>query len=392
MMLNRLNNTQLNIVIGVVMLLATFLGYFYTNDTFLVSALWPAAGFSVGFYYIYQNKSLPGIFFGILIARLISRFILFDEEIYITLLFPFVFTSANVLQAYWFSKIMEATEKIRVLTIKTAAMFLFTAIATSMIGAVISVSIIYLTSNCPDFLTTFMRWSFGDLAGILIFGPVVIFSSFFDTEYKDSMKKNIQGLLFLLLFILFAYAIFSDTISWLSFHDYSFLFMFFFFIPAFIFRYRMILVINSVYILMYQLLLINTVSSNELGLYIFSLNLCLYVLSTIALITKYILNDLEEGNKSLKESNIKFANLVDSTNTLLKLSDDLLKPETSVSTDYLKRMFEIATNLFHSFDTASCFVWGVEKPTFVAAIGYDCDELNTYDFDIANFKIDIFTP
>ena len=391
-MLKNLNTTLLNIIIALVMLFTTFLGYLYTNDDYIASAMWPAIGFAVGFYYIFGKKSLIGLISGVLIANLIARFFLIDEKIILTIMFSLVFTFGNVVEVFLFNHVMGITKKAKSLSVKIALMYCFAAIATGIIGAIISVSFIYITNNCDNFLSTFARWSIGDFFGIIIFGTAIIFSYNYDKKYDITSKVSILGIFFLIFFILFSYAIFSEQIIWLSYNDFSFIFLIFFFTAAFTFSYRMILTIDIIFVLMFNLSVFTINTTPSLANIVHNMNLYLFTLSAIAMITKFILNNLEERNALLKESTSKFKNLVESTNTLLKLSDDLLKPETSVNTEYLKRMFEIATNLFSSYDTASCFVWGLEKPIFISTVGYDLDELNTYDFHIEHFEIDMNKP
>ena len=202
-MLKKLNNTNLNIVIALVMLLTTFIGYLYVNNNFIASALWPAVGFAVGFYYAFGKKSLPGLINGILIADLIARFTLVDEQVYITILFSIVFTFSTIVQAHIYRRITFETSALSKLNFKKVVFFLIAAIGTSLIGAIISVSVILLADQCTDFLTTFSRWALGDLFGILIFGTAVTFSLLYDRKIFEARKIVILGLVYLAFFILF---------------------------------------------------------------------------------------------------------------------------------------------------------------------------------------------
>ncbi len=391
-MLNRLTKNQLNIVIGLVMLLTTFLGYYYIDDDFLASAMWPAVGFAVGFYYVYENKVLPGLILGILVANLIARFTLLDEEVYITILFSIVFSFANLIEAFLFNKLMVIPKKIRRLSLKTTLLYIHATIASSMTGAIISVSIILISNHSTNFFTMFTKWAFGDFLGILIFGTAIIYSFHSDKAYVNSTKKNIQSTIFLLLFILFSYAIFSNTIEWLTFQSYSFLFMIFFFTAAFIFSCRMILTLDILYVLIYQIFLINSTSPNNIGLYIFSLNLLLLILSCLALITRFILITLEDRNILLKESNIKINSLLDSTNSLLKLSDKLLRDHVEIDESYLIQMFNIATTVFENFEYATCYINSETEEKFIAGYGYDIAVLNRYFKQLEGFEWNIHNP
>lgn len=390
-MLKKLSNTRLNIVVAVIMILTTFLGYLYTNDAYVASALWPAAGFAVGFYYAKGKKILPGLVSGILIAHLFARFFLLDEHFFITILFSIVFTITIIFEAYVFNKIMEGTKLIYKLSYASVLQFTIAALSASLIGAIISVSIILLVDQSNDFLTTSIRWAFGDFSGIMIFGIPIIFSFHYDKNYIKDIKNTFFSGLFLLVFTLFSFFIFSDVNSFLSFQNFSFIFMVFFFLISFYFSYRMIITVNGIFILMYQLL-IDTSSINDLGLYLFGLNLFLFVLSSIAITTKAVLTNLEKGNQLLKESNIKFENLLDSTNSLFKLSDELLHENVEIDESYLIQMFNIATTVFENYDYASCYIKSDEELKFIAGYGYDVKILNKYFDNLEFFEWNINEP
>ena len=142
---------------------------------------------------------------------------------------------------------------------------------------------------------------------------------------------------------------------------------------------------------MYQLL-IDTLTINNLGLYVFGLNLYLFILSTIAIITKMVLTNLTEGNQLLKESNVKFDNLLDSTNTLFKISDELLHENAEIDESYLIQMFNIATTVFENYDYASCYIKSEDDVKFIAAYGYDIKILNNYFDDLEAFEWEISSP
>ena len=95
-----------------------------------------------------------------------------------------------------------------------------------------------------------------------------------------------------------------------------------------------------------------------------------------------VLANLEKGNLLLKESNSKFENLLDSTNTLFRLSDELLHENVEIDESYLIQMFNIATTVFENYDYASCYIKSEEEVKFIAAYGYDTKILNKYFDDL----------
>ncbi|MCK5761811.1 MAG: hypothetical protein KAH16_02800, partial [Candidatus Izimaplasma sp.] len=258
-MLKRLDNTKLNLVVGFVLLCTTFLGYFYMNNTFIASTMWPTTGFVVGLYYAHGKKALPGLVIGILVANLLARFILIDEVTFLTISYSIVFTGANIFQAYIFKMIIPSISLSTIKSIKTPLIFTGAAAISSIFGALIPVSYIHMTNNCSNFLKTLARWSFGDFSGIMIFGTAIIFSYLYDSKVIKSKKNVIMSIVYVTVFSLFSYIVFSDTIQNVSFVQFSFLFMLFFFAVSFFFSYRMIITVNMIYVLMYQFFLSSTV-------------------------------------------------------------------------------------------------------------------------------------
>jgi len=391
-MLKRLDTKKLNLVVAFVLLCTTFIGYFYVNHAFVASAMWPTAGFAVGFYYVHGKKALPGLIIGILIANLLARFILIDESVFLKLSYSVVFTTANTVQVLIFKQLVPKIIRTGTKFFRNTIIFTGSALAVSIIGGIISVSYIYLTNNCTSFLGTFIRWSFGDFSGIMVFSTAILFSYIYDSNFIKSKQNMIMSLVFVFFFSIFSYLIFSNTIPFISFNQFAFLFMLFFFAVSFFFSYRMIITINMIYILMYQFFLTNTSSQGDLGVIIFSLNLYLFVLSGIALITKMVLYDLEDRNIQLTESNDKFEKLLDSTNTLFKLSDELLNENIEIDESYLIQMFKIATTIFENFEYASLYVKSEDEVKFIHGYGYDIDILNTYFDDLDDFEWDIKDP
>ena len=391
-MFKRYSDTKLTIVISLVLLCTTFLGYFYTNENFIAASLWPAAGFSVGLYYGYGKRSVLGIVLGAFTANLLVRLFMLDETVLLSISFTIIFSGSVIIQAILFKKIMSDLEKNIDRKIFNAVIFGASALIVSIIAGVISVSYIYLTNNSLDFLSTLIGWIAGDFFGILIFGVAVMFSYIYDSKFIKSKYDSLMSIFYIFMFTIFSFLIFSETFVNFNFVNYGFLFMLFFFAMAFFFSYRMLLTINAIYVLMYQLSMTIASIETDLGALIFNFNLHLLLLSTVAIITRMVLHSLEARNSLLRKSNERLEEVIDSTYSLLKLSDDLLNPESKMGENYIKRMFAIATKIFDYYDTASCYIKGVDNVTFIDAIGYDVDVLNSLDWDIEGFIWDMEKP
>jgi len=391
-MFRKYSNIKLTIVISLVLLCTSFLGYFYTDDGFFASALWPAAGFSVGLYYTYGKRSILGIIIGALAAHLLARFLMFDETVFLSISYSIVFTGYIVIQAILFKRIMPDLEMHSDRNLLNALLYGVSAFIVSIIGGVISVSYIFITNSSIGFLNTLINWTMGDFFGILIFGVAVIFSNIYDSKIIKTKKNALMSGLYIASFIVFSYIIFSETFVNFTYVRFGFLFMLLYFAMSFFFSYRILLTINCIYIIMYQLFLTTTSTETNLGYLILSLNFYLLILSTVAVIIRMVLHNLETRNSLLSKSNKRLEEVIDSTYSLLKLSDDLLNPNSKMGENYIKRMFTIATKIFDYYDTASCYIKGFDKVTYIDAIGYDVDYLNSLDWDIDGFIWEMEKP
>ena len=106
-MFEKYSNTSLTILISLILLPTTFLGYFYTSESLFASSLWPAAGFAVGLYYVYGKRSIAGIGIGVLVAHLIARFTQMDETAFLSISYSLVFTGSILFQSFLFKKMMD---------------------------------------------------------------------------------------------------------------------------------------------------------------------------------------------------------------------------------------------------------------------------------------------
>ncbi len=388
-MLRRLSDRRVNIVVGLILLYTTFVGYFYVNSASIASTMWPTAGFVVGIYYTQGKRALPGLATGIFIANLVARIILIDEAILFTIFISIIFTISSLIQALIFKEIVPPVSKETVLSGKKGFIFIGVGLITAIIGAVISVTFLYATNNYSNFIPTISRWIFGDFSGIMIFGTAIIFAHLYDTAFIKSKENFIWSIIFVILFTVFSYLVFSNL---LPFYEFAIVFVLFFFIVSFYFSYRMIITINMVYIVIYHLFLHAGAFISDPNAGIFTLNLYLFIFSTIALLSKTITYDIEVKNKQLEKSKRKVDALLDSTKTLFKLSDELLNPAAKINDSYLIQMFKIGTTILEKFEYASLYIKTEDSVEFIASYGYDIDILNRYFDDLDAFEWDLKDP
>jgi len=384
-MFKNLNSVKLNIVIGLILFSTTLIGYFYVNSAFVASMMWPTTGFIIGLYYVYGKKALPGLIIGIFIANLLARFVLIDELVYLTISTSIVFTIGNVIQALIFKRLIPSISVKSINSIKKSFWLIGVSLIVSVIGAIISVSFIYLTHSSSEFLFTLSRWVFGDFSSILVFTIPIVFSYHYDNTIIKTKTNFILALSFIIIFTVFSYLVFGNT---MTFNYFSVLFLLFCVISI-LFSYKMIIMLDIIYIIMYHLFLIFASSPTDLMAIVFTLNIYLVLFSNIALFLKIIICNLEFKNKQLEKSKNEIKKLLDSTKILFKLSGELLDTNTEITNSYLIQMFNIAINMLDNFEYASLYVKSDNYIKYIDCHGYDLDVLNEFfnDFDDFNWKL-----
>jgi integral membrane sensor domain MASE1 len=364
----------------------------FTSDNFVGSSLWLTSGFVVGFYTFYDKKSIPGLFIGVLFANLLTRFISIEESIFLTMFFSLFFSVIQIFEAFLFKRLMDFTNSFGYIKYNNSLYYLVIALFVSIFSAFLGSTVLLISMDFSFYFQTIIRWAIGDFSGIVIYGTIILFIYYYDDEFKSSKKDIISSTIFLLVFSLVSIALFSNTIQWFQYREFSFVFIIFFMIMAFFFSYRMILVCDAIFIILFHLFIPVSIPPDQVQFIIWSVNIYLFVLSSSAAIIKMIMFDIAHKNISLEDANTRLGDLINSTNSLLQLSEDLLDSNVKVHEDYIKRIFRIATTIFDGFDYATCYLKDDPYINFIDAVGYDLESLNSFNFLASEFHIDTVSP
>lgn len=379
-MIEHLNKYQRILFIFLVLFITTFSNYFLNLGNPATSTFSISIGFSFGFYLYFRNKALPNIALGLLFSHIISRSIFIDNSFLDTFLRSAGITIIIVFSVYISVKIRDLTSINGKISFKSSLYFIFTTILVSSFAGILMINMMIIGESTYSIGLFFLKWFSSYFFGIFIFGGIVLFDYFYKEKINLSIKTNALGAIFITSFVLVASILFSETISWFDYGTYAFIFIVFYIILAFNFSYRMIMVTNITFVILFQLFQIR-LAGDKVPFDIFlSVQLYLSLLSSFAILAKMAIYELAIKNSALVTSQQKLENLVYSTDSLLKLSDDILDTDVKVQENYLSRIFKIACNIFDNYDFAACYI--VEDPlvNFIDAVGYNVDDLN-------NFKI-----
>ncbi len=389
-MLSKMTNLKRNIMISLIMYVATFIGFKFMSSSSLVSSMWPAAGFAVAYYLFFGKKILPGMMIGVFLSQLINSVFHVHIALPEALLTSLVFASATVLEAIIFRFIfLSLYKKSYPMSLITIIVF-FAFTISALIGSLYCTLFLMLKTTNIQFIDVAFRWFVGDLSGMMIFGSVTLLSMRLD-ETGPAMKHGIliSGV-FLILFSVFSYVIFSELIIGFSYATFEYIFIAFFIFSAFFFQYRVLIALDALFVIAFQFFYLPTLQVDVLAETFFILNLFLFFISSTTAILKKSLYEIKSKSELLQNSNRKLEKMIDSTNQLYFLTYDLLYKNTMITENHLKKMFQIAVNTFENFDYASCFVNDNGNIHFIDTFGYEVDKLNNqfsgFDGFVWNFS------
>ncbi len=392
-MINILLEKKANIIVFLTLFITTWLNYVFNNGTFESVCFCLAIGFAIGFYFYGDRKTLLYITSGILIGSIFSRLIYVDEIIISSILKSIGFTVVNILIITVLKKVVNPNPSNDEVSLRNVLTFTVSTVVLSLFAALFLTIMTVFNEIELDLITVFLRFSTGFFFGIMIFGTIFLYILYYRENATFTLSKIIQSVVFIISFTVVASMLFSNSISWFSYYEYSYVLLLFYLIMAFVFSFRMILVINIIFVILYQYFFINLGVVTNFSSLLFGINTYLLVLSTTSGSVKMVLYELDAKNKALIKSTKKLESLVYSTDSLLKLSDDILNTNVKVQEDYLSRIFKIACNIFDNYDYAACYIKEDPDVNFISAVGYDVDILMSLGFKSDSIdQIDIENP
>ena len=360
--------------------LTTMLNYFFNDGSFQAACICVSIGFALAFYFAYDKKMLLPITLGLFLSTIVSRILFVDEVLLSTILKSIGFTGVNLFIIIVFKQAAVAFDIINEVSLKSTIVFVTMSILLSIVGAAL-ISVMTMFNEIQlDIVRVFIRFSTGLFLGLIIFGTTILSSFYYEKKIKLSIKSIIYSTILIVSFLIVASALFSNSISWFTYSEYAYVLIVFYILVSFLFSYRILVLINVLFVILYQYYFVKLGIIPEFSTLFFSVNLYLLILSTLASSVKMVLNELALKNDALIKSSQKLESLVYSTDSLLKLSDDILDPDVNVHEDYLSRIFKIACNIFDNYDYATCYIKEDPKVNFIAAVGYDTDILMSFNY------------
>lgn len=382
-MLSTVNNYTRQIMIFLIVFIAALVGYLFTQQNNLVSTLWPAVGFAAGYYVIFKKQSLLPILLAIFIAGILVRGFFIDESFFTSIFLTSISVASNMIVILLFNNTLRQSNDLSKVTAKNVGLWFLASIISPVFGALFSISIWYIVYPSNEFFQDFIRWSIGDSFGLLIFSSSVLLSYLYDSK-KIDYSKSLISTSYIVLVIAISYVLFFVGDEAL-FHNFSYIYFVIFFTATFFFSFRTIILLSAVFVISFSLHLLDIGDNYSYITVLFRFNLFLFALATISSITKMVIYNLRQNNKTLLETNKELDKMIASTNSILQMSKVFMNEENEKDEDLLYQMFNIAKTIFHNYDYATCYMKQNGAIHFVDAVGYDADHLNRLIFDPQTF-------
>jgi HD-GYP domain-containing protein (c-di-GMP phosphodiesterase class II)/integral membrane sensor domain MASE1 len=382
--MKKLSFLSLNLVIFVLLVFTIVIGHNFTDEFALVSVLWPAIGLVIGWYFLYGKRSVIGIILGLLLGNFINQFFLANNQFVTAFSYSLIFSSVSFLEAFIFKCIMD---KFKVENIFVKQNFIFYVLTINIVvlfGGVLKGAAFVYINDSIKFLDVLTRSLIGDFTGVFVFGSLIILNYTYDkTDF--SKEKIINNGLYIFGFVILLIFMFLGLIPGFTFTNFDIILVIFFVFAALTLSYRMILLLNYIYIIAFQFFYLENIEITSIRRIIYEINLFLIVMSLVSVLIKYFLDSYLKKDMELTDTTLKLDDLMESIFSLFQMGDKLYEENISINKEYLLKVFDISVNVFRDFDRASCYIIADSHVRYLKGINIDIDELNTLNFDEKDF-------
>lgn len=394
-MLDKFSYNKKNIIVSLVIIITSLVGLLGGSINQAASILYPAAGVYTAFYFLYRKQVLPSIILSIFFVNLIFRLSVSDEIYYISILISILFTISNFLEVIFFSYFMDTFKmrQIKGLSILEIGKFVLVSILTGFIGAIIGSLTLSMFYGFDHFISSFIFWWFGSSTGILVFAGLIINAHFHDKNARVHISDFIKYFLYLLVFTGVSVLVFTDLgPNYFTFFYSQIIFVFLFVIAAFTLPFKIITLSLLLMISIINIFYIPNLIGDDSYLEVLWLLFFVIALGSLSSIIKLLLLGYQDSFNKMKIAKSNLERIIYSTNDLLLSEAKIPEEGREFSIRYLVNMFEIACEIYPNFDKASCSIKGDKYVKFVAAKGYDINNLNELKFINERFMWSLYAP
>jgi HD-GYP domain-containing protein (c-di-GMP phosphodiesterase class II)/integral membrane sensor domain MASE1 len=396
-MFKKIKNLQLNFLVFFIVANGVLLGLSFSQVSGSASIFFPAAGMTVGLYYVLKNRIAVGLFSAVFLTQFIYRIFAVEESILQSFTIAIFLLVMLFIEAVVFNFVMSRMEyKVdNAFSSTESNKFVLSIIASATFGAIIGTLTLYLhIDEGINILNTYLYFVIGDSMGIIVFGSLILNHYYHDNPIFDRKKSHIfQGIMFLVIYGALLFFIFGQIgHDFLTFGTFQVFIILMYVISGFVFSFRMIGFMNVMFLLAFNLLHYNSYAGDDILYEGIRISLFLIIASSIASIIKMILLERENSFNQMKSAKDSLEKIIFSTNDLVKIENSMPDEDQGFGREYLKNMFEIACEIYPKFDRASCNTIKGDYVEFVAVKEYDMKHLNSLKFLASEFVWKLTEP
>jgi len=364
----RNKNISIGIIISIVLIIESL--FLVLDDNIHVVFL--TVGVTAGFIVSFGNKVIPGIIISLFVTGVILYIFHFGYDFKMATTLALSITFVSLVGGFIFSTLLKNFECTIPITFKTAFYHISVMIVTSTLTAIVP-SLQLAISNQTDYFVEIFNVARPIFLGLAIMATPIIFSNFYDYEFKFLINNPLRDFVFIIVFTVLTYFVFSNSIIYMDFSYWGFIFIILYLINAGVFNYRMLIYMNIVYITFYNIFSDMDVFHGSLTTHTTLINTYLFVLVLITIFYKVLLHSLHEKNSVLNNTNKRLEDMIESTISLIKVKDTLQVNDSSYMNNYMRDIFQISLKIFEQFEYAICVIKTNDIIEVVDTIGYDID-------------------
>ncbi len=380
--------TVLDFLMVMIIIVSTFADYALSESYGFITILSPAVGVSIVYYFMKGKQFYTKIILTYGLTLLLSRFILFDEELvttFLVVLFKLLTLSFMMITISYFLNRLK-NYGYDGMKIRDIVNFVLVGTIITLIGSSFNLIPIYYLFELDNAMFWFGNAFIGYWFGYLIFGSTLSYSLLGDEEFVVKKFKTVYAVLFVLVTTFVLIYLISEHQSGFSIDHFGYLIFLFYIIAVLFFEFRMVLIFDLLFLSVYGLFGQNHSLDHSLFLNLVSVNIFLLTLTATAALLRKIINELQEKDIKNEQTNQTITELISATNQIFSDFEQITNEKGHLSNSFLSKMFLIANDLLPKFDCASFYVKDNGKVRYVNVVGYDLEHLNSIEIPAKNYR------
>jgi|GEM_PF-6170289 hypothetical protein len=300
--MKELDTKKKNILLFAVIMTLTLLWNVIFHHEIYHGLFGPVSGFAVTVYYLHGKKALPSVLLGLLTGFLISLLIFFNRYNADHNLFAFSTIIIILLEMIIFRKLMIAFHlpSNRIPSFFEIVKFTLIIIITALLGAALRSGVVYLLYNSFTFNTIFEIYFLSEFTVIIVFSSQILNSYFRDEPCSFHVKRSLEGILFLFLFVSLIYLAFYDYNKLEGIYNVGFVYLFSAYVFAsYRYTFRMLVIMTTLLFMAIFYFLFSSTSLTSLDPILLSYMIYVFVMVITSNLTRTINLERLESFKNL---------------------------------------------------------------------------------------------